>query len=307
MIEACGKEPIPADTDGDAGLIQGHHIDVAEAAFQAARDRATLRLHPSLRSRLPAGIAIDELLDQAANRDSPPTIAQWRALLIAVRATLPGDTYNEKRRQTDVPDWIPARMLNEFAYCPRLAYLEWVQGEFADNLDTIEGRFGHRRVDRASTESLPEPNDDQSDHSTDMETIHSRSLTLSAPGEGLIAKMDLVDIDSGTAVPVDYKRGRVPNVPGAAWEPEQVQLCAQGLILRENGYHCEGGILYFIESRRRVSIQFDEALVNRTRELAKQMRGMASLPTIPPPLIDSPKCPRCRHLFARRNVPVPSW
>ena len=26
----------------------------------------------------------------------------------------------------DLPDLIPARMLNEFAYCPRLAYLEWV-------------------------------------------------------------------------------------------------------------------------------------------------------------------------------------
>lgn len=29
------------------------------------------------------------------------------------------------------PDLIPARMLNEFSYCPRLCYLEWVQGEFA--------------------------------------------------------------------------------------------------------------------------------------------------------------------------------
>ena len=26
------------------------------------------------------------------------------------------------------PDLLPARMVNEFAYCPRLAYMEWVQG-----------------------------------------------------------------------------------------------------------------------------------------------------------------------------------
>jgi CRISPR-associated protein Cas1 len=25
--------------------------------------------------------------------------------------------------------YLPARMVNEFQYCPRLAYLEWVQGE----------------------------------------------------------------------------------------------------------------------------------------------------------------------------------
>ena len=51
---------------------------------------------------------------------------------------------------------VPARMLNEFAYCPRLCYLEWVQGEFAHSADTVDGRFVHRRVDRESG-SLPGP------------------------------------------------------------------------------------------------------------------------------------------------------
>jgi hypothetical protein len=63
----------------------------------------------------------------------------------------------DARQETDVPDLIPARMLNEFCYCPRLAYLEWVQGEFVDNLETREGRFGHRRVDASSRAEVPEP------------------------------------------------------------------------------------------------------------------------------------------------------
>lgn len=50
---------------------------------------------------------------------------------------------------------IPVRMLNEFTYCPRLAYIEWVQGEFTDNLDTKQGTFGHRNVDKASTKPVP--------------------------------------------------------------------------------------------------------------------------------------------------------
>lgn len=228
-------------------------------------------------------------------------------------------------RETDVPDLIPARMLNEFCYCPRLAYLEWVQGEFADNLEVLEGRFGHRRVEEPSRQEVPQAEEREGERekegqrvgetgreegnpesqtlnpSSELrtvnppsdETIHTRSLMLSAPGEGLIAKMDLVDLSAAEAIPVDYKRGRVPDVPGNAWEPEQVQLCAQGLILRENGYHCEGGILYFIQSRRRVSIPFDERLVDRTRDLIRQMRDMAASGVIPPPLADSPKCPRC--------------
>jgi len=171
-------------------------------------------------------------------------------------------------RETDVPELIPARMLNEFCYCPRLAYLEWVQGEFADNLETLEGRFGHRRVDRPSRQEVPEANEAGADTKSsdgdggvpaDVEKLHSRSVMLSAPGEGLIARIDVLDLESTVAVPVDYKRGKVPDVPGGAWEPEQVQLCAQGLILRENGYHCEAGILYFIESRRRVSVPLEVA------------------------------------------------
>ena len=46
------------------------------------------------------------------------------------------------------PGLLPARMLNEFAYCPRLCYLEWVQGEFAENVDVVEGRIHHRTVDK---------------------------------------------------------------------------------------------------------------------------------------------------------------
>lgn len=33
---------------------------------------------------------------------------------------------------SDLP-LLPARMVNEYEYCPRLAYLEWVQGEWADS------------------------------------------------------------------------------------------------------------------------------------------------------------------------------
>ena len=101
-------------------------------------------------------------------------------------------------------------------------------------------------------------------------------------------------LSSALAVsPVDYKRGRVPNNPERSWEPERVQLCAQGLILRENGYRCESGVLYFVESRTRVEIVFDGALVARTLALLAGMREMAERGKIPPPLEDSPKCPRC--------------
>ena len=56
---------------------------------------------------------------------------------------------------------IPARVVNEYQYCPRLAYLEWVQGEFAHNAETIEGALRHRRVDKGTGALPEEPKDDE--------------------------------------------------------------------------------------------------------------------------------------------------
>jgi CRISPR/Cas system-associated exonuclease Cas4 (RecB family) len=109
-------------------------------------------------------------------------------------------------------------MVNEFQYCPRLAYLEWVQGEWAESADTVDGRGVHRRVDGTSGE-LPEPQE-----IGDGERIHARSVTLSSDRLGLIAKLDLVEVEDGAVVPVDYKRGKRPHVAAGAYEPELVQL-----------------------------------------------------------------------------------
>jgi CRISPR-associated endonuclease Cas1/CRISPR-associated protein Cas4 len=189
-----------------------------------------------------------------------------------------------------IPDLVPARMLNEFAYCPRLAYLEWVQGDFAESADTVDGQFHHRRVDQ-ETGTLPSA-DAMAIREGD-EKLHARSIYLSGPRVGLVARIDLVEATGASVTPVDYKRGQAPDVPEGAWEPERVQLCAQGLVLEENGYTCREGVLYFAGSRQRVTIVFTPALRARTLELLQAMRTSMAQPTIPPPLQDSPKCPRC--------------
>lgn len=218
-----------------------------------------------------------------------------------LEALFTGEGENQSQSADDL---IPARMLNEFTYCPRLAYLEWVQGEFRDNIETKEGTFGHRNVDIPTKKSFdaPDENPDESSHHVSegsaiqeitADSLAARALMLSAPSEGLLAKLDLIELKGSKAVPIDYKRGNVPDVPHQAWEPERVQLCAQGLILKANGYECDYGELYYIESRRRIRVQFDDTLIARTRELVREMRHMASTRQIPAPLVDSPKCPKC--------------
>ena len=189
------------------------------------------------------------------------------------------------RRREDAP-LIPARILNEFVYCPRLAYLEWVQKEWADSSDTVEGRHIHRRVDMQSG-SLPEPDEGFE------ELARAKSVELSSKKLDIVAKIDLVESESGEVTPVDYKRGKRPHVPKRAYDPERVQLCAQGLLLEEHGYKCSAGVLYFAGSRERVRVPFDEELRALTCESLEVLRDVVEGGRIPPPLEDSPKCTRC--------------
>ncbi|MGQ0619690.1 MAG: CRISPR-associated endonuclease Cas4g/Cas1g [Panacagrimonas sp.] len=182
---------------------------------------------------------------------------------------------------------LPARMINEYVYCPRLAYLEWVQGEWADSGDTVEGRSRHQRVDKPSGELPPAEELEQE------ERIHARSVTVSSTRLGLIAKLDLIEGSDGQVVPVDYKRGKRPHVARGAYDPERVQLCIQGLILEDQGYTCDEGVLYFVESRERVPVVFDAELRDLTLSSIHGLRGIALGGRIPAPLEDSPKCPRC--------------
>src|ERR1039458_3951879 len=163
-----------------------------------------------------------------------------------------------------LPEYLPARMVNEFSYCPRLFFYEWVEGVFQESADTVEGAAQHRRVDEKPT-ALPGPGEVAA-------AIHARSVTLSSERLHAIAKMDLVEAEGGRATPVDYKHGSPREGPDGleVWPSDKAQLAVQGIVLRDNGYQCDEGIVYYRKTGQRVRVALDEALV-----------------------AGSPKCPGC--------------
>ena len=315
-------------------------------------------------------------------------------------------------------DPLPVRMLNEFVYCPRLFYYEYVEGVFVGNADTVRGAAVHARVDKGSgamppadgtagakrkrrpdSDAASKPSGESSievaakSASEAPETIHSRSATLGSERLGVIAKLDLVEMrlsipesdagiptvvpretgnqgmgetepQSGTGIPpvtsgdphgkevgyvtygsdaihpvnpeesdgqcapadipetesdrspstihdpkatrsglelpvyevcpVDYKAGapREGEEGNELWPADRMQLGLQILILRENGYRCDRGIIYYRATKQRVPLDWTselEAWVIAQIEAAhRTMKG-----PIPPPLIGSPKCVRC--------------
>ncbi|MFN3241751.1 MAG: CRISPR-associated endonuclease Cas1 [Planctomycetota bacterium] len=188
-------------------------------------------------------------------------------------------------------------MLNEFVYCPRLFHLMHVEGRWEDNHYTLEGQAAHRRVDDFE-HVLPDATgraggDEGLEASGDDPPTISRSVSLSSDTLGLSAKLDLVSTVEDEAVPVETKRGRVPDVPDRSYEPERVQLMAQGLLLREHGYVCTHGYLYFRASRTRVVIPFTSELEASTLDWIERARLAAAATSLPVPLEDSPKCNGC--------------
>ena len=202
---------------------------------------------------------------------------------------------------TDLPELVPARMLNEYAYCPRLFFLEWVDSLWASNADVAEGDRRHRRVD-AGGGAAPLPDEG--------ELKVARSVELASERLGIVAKLDLLEAAGGGVMPVDLKKGR-PALDGTAWEADAIQVCAQVLLLREHGFTAARGEIFYAETRRRVPVETTPELVARTLEIVAEARKAAARLVPPPPLQSSPKCSRCSlvgiclpdetNLLSRRN------
>lgn len=65
------------------------------------------------------------------------------------------------------------------------------------------------------------------------------------------------------------------------------------MILEDAGYRVEEGALWFAGSRERVRVVLDQDLRERTLAAITSLRNAAAVRERPPPLEDSPKCPRC--------------
>jgi CRISPR-associated protein Cas1 len=247
--------------------------------------RRPMRLKPEFNQAIKA--ALDAVLapsspDIAPSQPAPDTSKTLESPPLAAPEHAP------------IPELIPARMLNEFVYCPRLFYYEFVEGVFTKNADTERGDTIHQRVDGGKGD-MPQP------ESAELENLHSRSVTLGSERLKVIAKMDLIETQAGNDLfgpkevcPVDYKAGAPREVNGenVLWDADKMQLGLQILILRDNGYTCNQGVIYYRSTKQRVPLFMDDTLEGWILSQIELARECIKGP-IPPPLVDSPKCPRC--------------
>jgi CRISPR-associated protein Cas1 len=180
---------------------------------------------------------------------------------------------------TIAADLIPVRALNQVTYCPRLYYLEYVEGVMPINEHVEDGLFLHRRVDDPDLQGRTR---------REGTVLHTRSVQVSSERLGLTGKLDLVEEKDGRVYPVEYKRGCGPSGADGRpsfWDNDAVQVCAQALLLeQELGIAIPRGTLYYMGSKTRVDVPLDDPLRAQTLQALQTIRELSERDTPPQPL-----------------------
>lgn len=190
-------------------------------------------------------------------------------------------------------DLIPLSALQHLDFCQRQCALIHVEGVWAENRYTAEGRLMHERADEGPTE-------------TRGDVRIERGVLLKSLALGLSGKADIIEfhssaVDSGAwyPYPVEYKRGKKK-----AEDCDRIQLCAQAICLEEMlGISIGSGALFYGKTRRREDVAFGENLRLKTLRQAQRLHELIKSGTTPAPVI-TPKCDNCSliNLCMPRNV-----
>lgn len=169
-------------------------------------------------------------------------------------------------------------------FCERQCALIHLEGLWAENRWTVEGRHLHEKAHDGPAE-------------TRSGVRITRGLALRSYRLGLIGKADVVEFHQSEApgaprpFPVEYKRGRPKK-----HDADRVQLCAQALCLEEMlGVPVPAGGLFYGRTRRRMEVAFDRRLRELTEETAGRLHTLI-LSGRTPLAVREPKCDNCSLL-----------
>lgn len=180
-------------------------------------------------------------------------------------------------------DFIQISGLQHLAFCKRQWALIHIDQEWEENVFTAEGRNLHERVDEGYQEFRK--------GLRQYSGLYVKSLKL-----GIYGKTDLIEaIKSAESktndiqmlglkgkwslYPVEFKRGKPKS-----HDADLIQLCAQALCLEEmTETQIESGAVFYWQIRKRVEVEFDPALRQKTIAMIKLAHDLIKKGQIPSP------------------------
>lgn len=172
----------------------------------------------------------------------------------------------------DEDEYLQLSGIQHFAFCRRQWALAYIELQWADNLRTVEGDILHQKAhDSFSTEKRGE-------------LLISRGMAVHSRRLGISGTCDIVEFHrdevNGIALfgregrykafPVEYKRGE-PKENDA----DILQLAAQAMCLEEMlCCHIQKGYIFYGETHRRLSVDFNDAIRKKTMDMFEEMHQM---------------------------------
>jgi len=191
-------------------------------------------------------------------------------------------------------DLIPISALQHFLFCRRQCALIHIDGLWAENRLTVEGRILHQGVDQVGSRVRGEragrrpgtTSEGTSSPGVGARKRIDRAVALVSERLGLVGKADTVEWRLGPKSepvgpprPVEHKRGRPKRI-----EADRVQLCAQALCLEEmlglgtGAPEDDGGIpegeLFYHATRQREVVRFTPELRTQTVRTVSAVRSL---------------------------------
>ncbi|MGN1120928.1 MAG: CRISPR-associated protein Cas4 [Eubacteriales bacterium] len=173
-------------------------------------------------------------------------------------------SYNEE-------EYLMLSGLQHFRFCRRQWALIHIENQWSENFRTVDGEIIH---EKAHNEALTESRGD---------TVITRGVSVFSAELGVSGQCDVLEYRKGhkgiplrgredlwMPFPVEYKRGSPREDTG-----DTLQLCGQAMCLEEM-LCCDipQGALYYHEIRRRVPVDFNEALRTQVRTYLSEMHEL---------------------------------
>ena len=176
-------------------------------------------------------------------------------------------------------DFVALSALQHIVYCPRQCALIHLEQIWSENTYTAEGREMHERVDDGKT-------------SYRSGVCITRSELLRSAILGVSGVADVVEWhklnNHEEPFPVEYKRGKPKQ-----HDADKIQLCAQAICLEEMlSLRIPSGALFYGQTKRRLDVDFDNALREKTILAAEGVHDLFRNGITPPP-DPGPKCKLC--------------
>ncbi|MDR1657633.1 MAG: CRISPR-associated endonuclease Cas1 [Deltaproteobacteria bacterium] len=193
-------------------------------------------------------------------------------------------------------NFLSARNVAEYAYCPRLFYLMQAENQFIPSVDTEIGKIFHKDVDKPSIIS---PQAEKNDYD---KPVTVSGLVLSSQKLGVIAVLDLAELDGLKAVPIEYRKGRPKKCRMESggqientiqpWPVDLIQVGLQVIVLEEAGYIVSEAALYYGEENIKLTIPVDCNLKTEALKILDDAKKCLE-GSRPLPLVNDTRCPRC--------------